>query len=109
MAQMKVLTSKLEESTYVSSDDMLFYDLRQAVVPRRDTTPVIEESFELREIPSMLITEQEFDIVVDKESMIFRALDDIQEVAKGRFSDWKEEEHLGEKFLFDMRKGNRRA
>jgi len=105
---MRVLT-KSGESTYISPNDLLSYDLRRAVVPKLDTTSAFEESFELREIPSIWVLEQQFDIVTDKESLVFLALKDIHDVARGRLTDWKEEEHLGEKFLFEIRKGKRRA
>jgi hypothetical protein len=106
---MRVLASKLVGSTYLPPDEVLFYDLRRAVVPKGDTTSAFKESFELREVPSMLVQEQQFDIVTDKESLALVALKDIQEVAGGRLTDWKEEEHLGEKFLFEITKRKRRA
>lgn len=106
---MKILTAKPEESTYVFPDEVSDYDLRRAVISRGETTSIIEESSDLTEIPSMLVLEQQFDVVTDQESLVFLALKDIQEVVEGRFTEWKEDEHLGEKFLFETRKRNRRV
>jgi len=77
---------------------------RVAVLSNPESTSAIEEIIELEESPSILVSEQQFDIVTDKESLIFLTLTDIQEIGRGKFTNWKEDEHRGEKSLFEMRK-----
>ena len=106
---MRTVAGRLQERTYVTPEEELFYNLYQSVVTLGDTTSATDEKFELRKFPSVLILEQQFDIITDKETLAFEALTDIQKIAKGKLSNWKEEEHLGEKFLFEMLKGKSRV
>lgn len=106
---MTAVASKAQKSTYVTPEEKLFYNLHQAVINIGNTTSAIEESFELQESPSTLIFEQQFDVITEMESLAFQALTAIHEVARGRLTDWKEEEHLEEKFLFEMGKRKSRV
>jgi len=106
---MRVYASKLEQSTCVSPDDMMFHEERRAVRPHVETTSAIDEIYNLRETPAAVVLEPQVAIVNDWESLTFLALKDIQEVASGKLTDWREEDHLGEKFLFEIVKRKPRA
>jgi hypothetical protein len=106
---MRVFASNFGQTTYVSPSDMQFYEERRAVIPWPEATSDLEESINLKELPSALIFEPEFDLIGTQESLATLALEDIQEIASGRLTDWKEDEHLGENFLFQTMGRKRRV
>jgi hypothetical protein len=106
---MRVFASNFGQTTYVSPSDMQFYEERRTFIPPPKVTSGLEESYNLRELPSELIFEPQFDIVVTQESLAILALEDIQEIVSGRLTDWKEDEHRGENFLFQTMERKRRV
>jgi len=98
---MRVCASESERRTYVCPDDMLFHEERRAIAYPAEITFAMNESYVLKEIPLAVVLEYEFDIVNDWQALAFLALKDIQEVASGKLTDWREENHLGEKSLLE--------
>jgi len=92
-----------EHSTLVTPEEESFYGMHRSIIRVGDTTSAIEEISIIREIPAVLFVEPQVDFITHKRSLRFIALRDIHSIAEGRLAEWKEEEHLGEKLLFQER------
>jgi hypothetical protein len=98
---MRICSIESKRSTYACPEDVLFQQEERLDVPRRpEITALTDESFNLIVIPSFKILEPEMEIA-EWQTMKFVALKEIQDVAGGRLTHWREENHLGEKSLFE--------